>query len=153
MTRCIIVSKISLPNTSYISNFYDALVRLTNTTLFNSTNGALDSSGYGGQAAAARGGGTSVSSHFLNFALLMNTTLFNSTNAALDYIGYAYNNANQRTEKWRGAAATNTAVSTNYADYTYDPIGQLTSDLAAELIGSTNRMNVKGVTHTWFVSA
>ncbi len=56
MTRCIIVSKISLPNTSYISNFYDALVRLTNTTLFNSTNGALDSSGYGGQAAAARGG-------------------------------------------------------------------------------------------------
>jgi len=59
----------------------------------------------------------------------------------LDYIGYAYTNANQRTEQWRGAATTNTVISTNYANYTYDPIGQLTSDLAAELIGSTNRMN------------
>ena len=36
----------------------------------------------------------------------------------MDYIGYAYNNANQRTEQWRGAATTNTAVSTNYANYT-----------------------------------
>ena len=45
------------------------------------------------------------------------------------------------TEEWRGAATTNTAASTNCANYAYDPIGQLTSDLAAELIGSTNRMN------------
>ena len=41
-----LVSKISLPNTAYISNFYDSLARLTNTTLFNSTNEALDYSGY-----------------------------------------------------------------------------------------------------------
>ena len=94
-----LVSKISLPNNAYISNFYDALARLTNTTMFN------------------------------------------STNEALDYIGYAYNNANQRTEEWRGATTTNTVISTNYANFTYDPIGQLTSDLAAELVGSTNRMN------------
>jgi RHS repeat-associated protein len=94
-----LVSKISLPNTAYIRNYYDGLAHLTNTTLFN------------------------------------------STNAALDYIGYAYTNANHRTEQWRGAAGINTAVSTNYAKYTYDPIGQLTSDLAAELIGNTNRMN------------
>jgi RHS repeat-associated protein len=94
-----LVTQISLPNTSYISNFYDALARLTNTSLFN------------------------------------------STNEAMDYIGYAYNNANQRTEEWRGAATTNTVISTNYANYTYDPIGQITSDLAAELAGSANRMN------------
>jgi YD repeat-containing protein len=37
-----LVAKISLPNNAYISNFYDALARLTNTTMFNSTNEALD---------------------------------------------------------------------------------------------------------------
>jgi RHS repeat-associated protein len=94
-----LVAKISLPNNAYVSNFYDALARLTNTTMFN------------------------------------------STNEAMDYIGCAYNNANQRTAEWRGATTTNTVISTNYANYTYDPIGQLTSDLAAELVGSTNRMN------------
>ncbi len=41
----------------------------------------------------------------------------------------------------RGMLTTNGAGSTNYANYGYDPVGQLTSDLAAELIGSTNRMN------------
>ena len=94
-----LVSGISLPNMAYITNFYDGLARLTNTTLFNSTNGVLD------------------------------------------YSGYAYNNANQRTQLLRGTATTNGAGSTNYANYTYDPIGQITSDLAAELAGSTNRMN------------
>ncbi|HXR08213.1 MAG TPA: hypothetical protein VN765_12835, partial [Candidatus Acidoferrum sp.] len=41
-----LVSKITLPNSAYVSNFYDSLTRLTNTTLFNSTNGILDYSGY-----------------------------------------------------------------------------------------------------------
>jgi hypothetical protein len=37
MTFCSFLSKASLPNSAYISNFYDGLARLTNTTLFNST--------------------------------------------------------------------------------------------------------------------
>ena len=68
-------------------------------------------------------------------------TLFNSAGGVLDYSGYACNNGNQRTQLLRGTAPTNGAGSTNYANYTYDPIGQITSDLAAELAGSTNRMN------------
>ena len=62
----------------------------------------------------------------------MKTTLFNSAGGVLDYSGCAYNNGNQRTELLRGMATTNGAGSTNYANYTYDPIGQITSDLAAE---------------------
>ena len=34
MTFCAFLSKISLPNSAYISNFYGGLGRLTNTTLF-----------------------------------------------------------------------------------------------------------------------
>ena len=99
MTFCIILSKRSLPNTAYITNFYDGLARLTNTALFNSAGGVLD------------------------------------------YSGYAYNNGNQRTQLLRGAVPASGPGSTNYANFTYDPIGQITSDLAAELAGSTNRMN------------
>jgi hypothetical protein len=32
----------------------------------------------------------------------------------------------------QGYTTTNTVISTNYANFTYDPLGQLTSDLAAE---------------------
>jgi len=94
-----VVGKITLPNGAYITNLYDALARLTNTTLANSTNGTLD------------------------------------------YAGYACNNANQRTAQWRGAAGAYEAVSTNSASYTYDPIGQLTADVAAELAGGASRLN------------
>jgi RHS repeat-associated protein len=51
------------------------------------------------------------------------------------------NNANQRTQLLRGTVPVSGPGSTNYANFTYDPIGQLISDLAAELAGSTNRMN------------
>src|SRR6266498_1333723 len=39
-------NRISLPNTSYITNTYDAVARVTGTYLKNSTNGTLDSSVY-----------------------------------------------------------------------------------------------------------
>ena len=103
--------------------------RLANTTLFNST---CEGSNH-----------TFAQFAFQKMKRLTNTTLFNSTNEALDYSGYAYNNGNRRTQLLRGMVTTNGAGSTNYVNYTYDPIGQLTIDLAAELIGSTNRMNEK----------
>jgi hypothetical protein len=70
-----------------------------------------------------------------------NTTLFNSAGGVLDYGSYAYNNGNQRTQLLRGTVPASGPGSTNYANLTYDPIGQITSDLAAELAGSANRMN------------
>src|SRR5206468_9175374 len=41
-----LVSRISLPNASYITNAFDNLSRLTNTALKTSSHGVLDSSAY-----------------------------------------------------------------------------------------------------------
>src|SRR6266487_3522808 len=41
-----LIQKLALPNTSYITNTYDTVARLTGTHLKNSTNGTLNSHGY-----------------------------------------------------------------------------------------------------------
>jgi RHS repeat-associated protein len=88
-----LVSGISLPNGSVITNNFDANGRLTGTSLMNSLGGTID-----------------------------------------DYV-YSYNQASQRTSCVRAGGIP------NYVNYTYDPIGEVTSDLAHESIGSTLRRN------------
>ena len=66
--------KISLPNSSYITNTYDTVARLTGTWLKTSTNGTLDSATYGYNLANQR-------------------TTF--TNAAGTFLGYTYDKIGQ----------------------------------------------------------
>ena len=74
-------------------------------------------------------------------ARMLGTWLKNSANGVLDYSGYSYNQGNQRTNIVRGATNSAGATNASYANYTYDPIGQVTSDLAYEPGGSTPRLN------------
>jgi RHS repeat-associated protein len=70
------------------------------------------------------------------------TSLVNSSGSALDYSGYSYNQGNQRTSAVRGTTNyLSGATNSSYANYTYDPIGQVTSDLAYESGTTTSRMN------------
>jgi RHS repeat-associated protein len=88
-----LVSGISLPNGSVITNSFDANGRLTETRLMNSFGGTSD-----------------------------------------DYV-YSYNQASQRTNCVRGGGIP------NFVNYTYDPIGEVTSDLAYESINNASRLN------------
>jgi RHS repeat-associated protein len=68
------------------------------------------------------------------------TSLYNSGGTDLDSYNYAYNVGNQRTSVVRSGETS--APYTNTANYSYDPIGQVTSDLAEEGTGGvSNRLN------------
>jgi YD repeat-containing protein len=93
-----LVAKITLPNTSLVTNTFDSNGRTLSTALYNS-------------------GGTD-----------------------LDSYAYTYNVGNQRTAVVRSGEAS--TPYTNTANYAYDPIGQVTNDLATEGTGgTTNRLN------------
>jgi RHS repeat-associated protein len=87
-----LVKKLLLPNTSYITNTYDTVARLTGTYLDNSANSVLDSAIYGYNKANQR-------------------TTF--TNAAGTYVQYSYDNVGQ-------LAIANSSVSTENRGYAYD---------------------------------
>ena len=98
-----LVKKIALPNSSYITNTYAAVARLTGTYLDNSAHSILDSAVYGYNTASQR-------------------TAF--TNAAGTYVLYSYDNIGQL----KVAASS---VSTENRGYTYDAawnLNYLTND-------------------------
>jgi RHS repeat-associated protein len=72
-----------------------------------------------------------ITNTYDNNARMLSTSLKNSGGVDLDSYAYTYNVGNQRTAVNR--------TSENTANYTYDPIGQVISDTAAE--GTTNRLN------------
>jgi hypothetical protein len=77
--------------------------------------------------------GAWITNTFDNNARMLGTYLYNSSASDLDASVYTYNQGNQRTSVERG--------NENYANYTYDPIGQVTSDQAYEESGSVTRLN------------
>jgi RHS repeat-associated protein len=85
-------ASVRLPNTSYVTNFYDSVARLTGTLLNNSGNTTLDSAGYGYNQASQR-------------------TAF--TNAAGTYVQYAYDKLGQLT-------VADSSVNTEDRGYYYD---------------------------------
>jgi len=87
-----LIKKLLLPNTSYITNTYGAVARLTGTFLNNSGNTTLDSSKYGYNAANQR-------------------TTF--TNAAATYVGYTYDRIGQ-------LKVADSSVNAEDCGYTYD---------------------------------
>ena len=87
-----LIKKLLLPNTSYITNTYGAVARLTGTFLNNSGNTTLDSSTYGYNAANQR-------------------TTF--TNAAATYVGYTYDKIGQ-------LKIADSSVNTEDRGYAYD---------------------------------
>ena len=81
-------------------------------------------------------GGSAITNTFDAFARLTSTWLLNSAGVTLDYSDYSYNAANQRTGSIRKSGSAMSSVG-----YTYDPIGQLTSDLASEITSGAPRLN------------
>ena len=107
-----LVSKISLPNTAYIGNSYDGLARLTNTTLFNSTNAALDYIGYAYTNANQR-------TEQWRGAATTNTVI--STN----YAKYTYDPIGQLTSDLAAELIGNTNRMNEQLHYAYDAAGNL----------------------------
>ena len=107
-TRQLRVSKLSLPNGSYITNTYDSVARLTGTTLDDSTNSVLNFHGYGYNVGNQRTNQSFTAGNFLNYTydnIGQLTTAFGKesggvTNRLQEQLQYAYDaghNLNIRT--------------------------------------------------------
>jgi RHS repeat-associated protein len=73
-----------------------------------------------------------ITNTYDSVARLLSTELENSSSTVLNAHTYTYNVGNQTTSQ--------IFLKNNYENYTYDPIGQLTSALGAESGGTTNRL-------------
>jgi RHS repeat-associated protein len=78
--------------------------------------------------------GAWITNTYDNNGRMTGTYLYNSGATSLDASVYIYNVGNQRTSVQREAGE-------NYANYTYDPIGQVVADQGYETTGSTPRLN------------
>jgi RHS repeat-associated protein len=84
--------------------------------------------------------GAFITNTFDGNGRMLGTALYNSGLTNLDSYNYAYNVGNQRTSVVRSGETS--APYTNTANYSYDPIGQVVSDLAEEGTGGpTSRLN------------
>jgi RHS repeat-associated protein len=79
--------------------------------------------------------GSLITNSFDANARLTGTALVNSFGGTMDDYQYLYNQGNQRTSCLRAGGIP------NYVNYSYDPIGEVTSDLAYESISNTLRNN------------
>ena len=110
----ILVKKLGLPNTSYITNTFDSVARLTGTYLENSGNTVLDSAVYGYNKANQR-------------------TAF--TNAAGTYVQFAYDNIGQ-------LIVATSSVGSETRGYGYDPawnLHQLTNNGTTTILAEDNK--------------
>ena len=108
VTRQLRVSKLSLPNGSYITNAYDTVARLTGTTLDDSTNGVLNFHGYGYNVGNQRTNQSFTAGNFVNYTYdnigqlktAKGQEATGGTNRLQEQLGYAYDaghNLNVRT--------------------------------------------------------
>jgi RHS repeat-associated protein len=79
--------------------------------------------------------GSLITNSFDANARLTGTALVNSFGGTMDDYQYLYNQGNQRTSCLRAGGIP------NYVNYSYDPIGEVTSDLAYESISNILRNN------------
>jgi hypothetical protein len=82
--------------------------------------------------------GAVVTNAFDGNARTTATSLVSGGGANMDFYFYTYDVGNQRTSVKRIGQTTNSPY-TNIASYTYDAIGQVVGDVAAD--GVTNRLN------------
>jgi RHS repeat-associated protein len=119
---------------------YDAGNRLTTIGAPPGTFTYTYNSGVGGNATSSAlvqklllPNGGYVTEIYDNNGRMTTNCLYNSGGTPLDYFGYLYNKGNQRTQVTRNTE--------NYANYTYDPIGEVIGDQAVEWNGTTKRLN------------
>src|SRR5439155_6584144 len=127
--------KLSLPNTSYITNTYDSVARLTGTYLDNSSNTVLDKSEYLYNAGNQRIRHTRTDgSYYTNNYDNIGQLVWADSTVASEDRGYLYDaawNLNVRTNN--GATSTfvvdnkNQIFSGPYGQFSYDNNGNLTS--------------------------
>jgi RHS repeat-associated protein len=77
--------------------------------------------------------GGSITNRYDSLGRLLSTKLLNSSRAVLDSEAYTYDPASYRTQQ--------VFTASNYINYTYDNIGQLTSAKGLEGNGTTNRLH------------
>jgi RHS repeat-associated protein len=121
---------------------YDAANRLTNITSPGGTFIYTYNTGLNGYVTASALAtnvllptGAYISSSADGNGRMTASALYNTTNGTIDYTDYSYNQASQRTNQVRGVGTNNQAA------YTYDPIGQILTDLASEVGSGTPRLN------------
>jgi RHS repeat-associated protein len=134
-TRLRLPSGVALPNSSYITNFYDANARLLSTTLYNSSGTALDGATYGYNAANQRtnfanAAGTNVLYTYDNIGQLTVAT----SSVSAENRGYKYDaawNLNDRTNNGVNTAFSvdvkNQLTTVGITNFLYDSNGNMTN--------------------------
>ena len=112
---------------------YDAAKRLTNVTSAAGSFGYMYDPTRNLQVGRLTlPNGASITNAYDSVARLLSTTLKNSQLSALNSHQYSYNTASQRTQQ--------VFTASNYVNYAYDGIGQLTTANGKEAGGTTNRL-------------
>jgi len=126
------------PLIGQITFAHGGTTEMTTTKQYNFLNRLASIASTGGASAASSlitsltlPNGAKITNSFDGNGRQLSTWLINSAGSNLDSYVYTYNVGNERTSVTRTAE--------NSADYTYDKIGQVLSDTAAE--GTTNRLN------------
>ena len=143
--------KLSLPNTSYITNTYDSVARLTGTYMDNSSNTILDKSEYLYNAGNQRTRLTRTdSSYYTNSDDNIGQLKWADSTVASEDRGYLYDaawNLNQRTNNGAGSTVTfgvdnkNQLTNGPTANYAYDSNGNLTSSSSGAVTYSYDAEN------------
>ena len=112
---------------------YDAAKRLTNVTSAAGSFGYMYDPTRNLQVGRLTlPNGAAITNAYDSVARLLSTTLKNSQLAALNSHQYSYNTASQRTQQ--------VFTASNYVNYAYDGMGQLTAANGKEAGGTTNRL-------------
>ncbi len=133
-----LLKKLALPNSSYITNTYDSVARLTGTYLKNSGNTVLDSMAYAYNQAGQRTQQTRTDGSYVNYTydnIGQLTSVVGSGGQSTESLGYAYDagwNLNWRTN---GGAASQFIVDTKN-ELTNWPSGPGTYDGNGNLISA-----------------
>ena len=126
-TRKLQVSKLTLPNTSYITNAFDSVARLTGTYLKNSGNSVLDSYTYAYNAGNQR------------------TNIVRTDGS---YVDYAYDNIGQlKTAKGKESGGSTNRLQEQLS-YVYDAAGNLNWRTNNALVQAFNVNNLNELTTT-----
>src|SRR5579883_111568 len=125
-----LVSRLSLPNTSCITNTFDSGARLTGTYLDNNSGTVLDSSIYGYNAASQRTAFTNAAGTYVQYSYdNIGQLKVAISSASTENRGYAYDSA------WNVNYTTNNG---SLATYTVDVKNELTSDNGIAMVYDAN---------------
>jgi len=144
------VLNLQQPNASaWIQTYsYDLSARMNSTAspagTFNYTynqglGGTMDASSLIGKVTLPNGAW--ITNAYDNNGRILGTYLYNSSAGTLDSDVYTYNVGNQRTTLARTSAMTATVTAENTVSYTYDAIGEVVGDQAAETGSGSPRYN------------